>query len=352
VLNKRALTIFLMIIMVLASILGCGAISSEKTNTSVQPADKPADKPAESSTESAKPAFPEKNITFIVPVSPGGGFDTISRMFIPFWEKNLPNNAKIIVENKPGGEWNIGLGTLYKQKPDGYTVGMLNIPGNVVNQIMDTAQYDLTKYSWIGRVNDVVYVGAASKQSGIKTFEDLVAKKDIKVGAVGLSSTAGLGSVIAGERFGLNITTIPHDGSKEAILSALRGTVDYVQYPYGSLKKSIVDSDELTPIVVFADERLPELPNVPTVKELGYEDLIGTVVLHRGIAASPGVPDDILQILRESFDKAVKDPEFKQKMLEEGGTFNPANAKRMEEIVKSSLTEFVKYKPLLEKYSK
>jgi len=57
----------------------------------------------------AKSAFPSKTITFVLPVSPGGGFDTVSRMIIPYLQKYLPGKPKIIIKNAPGGEWNIGI---------------------------------------------------------------------------------------------------------------------------------------------------------------------------------------------------------------------------------------------------
>lgn len=356
-LKYRFAAIFLVFVLALVPLIGCatnssapassGSGSGEKTAT--EPAAKPAEQP---SPEAPKSNFPEKNITFIVPVSPGGGFDTLSRLFVPYWEKNLPNNAKIVVENKPGGEWNIGLSTLYKSDPDGHTVGIINVPGNSINQILGKAQYDLTKFSYIGRINDLVYVLAASKQSGIKSVEDLKAKKDVKAGVVGLSSSAGLGSVIVADRLGLNMTPIPHDGSNEAIISAMQGAVDIVQYPFSSLKKSIVDSDELTPLLVFAEQRLPDLPDVPTVKDIGMEDLLSTIAGHRIVVGPPDIPEDVLKILRDGFDAAATDPEFKEKMLAEDASFNPANAETARKISVGSIDEYAKYKELVEKHLK
>ncbi|GAB7389158.1 tripartite tricarboxylate transporter substrate binding protein [Bacillaceae bacterium] len=348
----RVFVPLLFIVLLMFASVGCG---SQSTGLAQPPANNPSNNQPSGSDgkqeEGTEPDFPTKNIRFIVPVSAGGGFDTIARMFVPYWEKHLGKNAKIIVENRPGGEWNIGLSILYKAEPDGYTVGLLNLPGNVISQIMGTANYDLTKFSWIGRISDEIYVGAASRQSGIKSIQDMIEKKNIKAGVVGLASTAGLGTVIAAERFGVNVTPVPHDGSNEAVLSALRGSVDYVQFPFGTLKGSI-EAGELTPIIIYAEERLPDFPDIPTAKELGYEDLLSVVSLHRMVAAPSGVPEDVLQVLRDTFAQAVADPEFKQKMIEYQGSFNPADAKRTEMIAEMSLKEMQKYKSLIEKYNK
>ena len=93
----------------------------------------------------AESHFPSKAITFVVPVSPGGGFDTATRMIVPYLKKYLPGQPNVIVKNAPGGEWNIGIGKIYRAKPDGHTIGILNLPGNAVNQVLGTAKFDLRK---------------------------------------------------------------------------------------------------------------------------------------------------------------------------------------------------------------
>lgn len=321
------------------------ASSSASSNTS-----SPA--PAEKAPEKPKSDFPNKNISFIVPTSPGGGFDVVSRMLAPYWEKYLPGDAKVVIENKPGGAWNIGLSGIYNAKPDGYTVGIINMPGNAANQILGKANFDLKKYVPLGRAADTVYVLAASQQSGIKSVDDLKKKDKVIVGTVSLSSTAGLTALISLNDMGLKVTPVPHDGSSEAILSAERGTVDLVQYPFASLKASIVDSHNLIPIVVYSDERLQELPDVPTIGEAGYPDLTDVVHLQRIIVATPGIPDDVAKILEDSLQKAFADPEFKQKMIDYDGAFHPTDGKKAGQIINNSFNVVEKYKDLLIQYSK
>ncbi len=299
-----------------------------------------------SGTNSPATDFPNKDITFIVPVSPGGGFDTYSRLLVQYLPKYLPKQVNVIVKNVPGGEWNIGIGEINRAKPDGYTIGIFNVPGNAVNQIMG-ADYDLTKMTWIGRITDTVYVGALSPKSKFKSIQDMQKASDVKVGVVGLSSTAGLGSLIAFQEMGIKAKYITHPGSTEAIMAAIRGDVDYVQYPYPSLKKFIVDSKQLNPVVVFAPERYADLPDVPTIKEAGYEPLLNAVKMDYLVGGTPGIPADVAKILQQAFQKAVADPEFKDKMQKAGSPVHPASTDEAAKIMQDSLTTFAKYKDLV-----
>jgi tripartite-type tricarboxylate transporter receptor subunit TctC len=300
----------------------------------------------------AKSAFPSRTITFIVPTSPGGGFDTVTRMIVPYLRKYLPGNPNIIVRNTPGGEWNIGINKMYRSKPDGHTIGILNLPGNAVNQVLGTAKFDLNKITWLGNISQIVYVTALSSKAKYKSIEDLKKAPEVTSGVVGLASTAGLGTIIAAERMGVKMKPIPHDGSTEAILSAIRGDVDWVQYPFSTLKKSIIDSHDLVPVWIYAKERLELLPDVPTVEELGYGDLLDIVTMYRPVGAPPGLPKDVAKIWNDAFWKATNDPEFQQKMVKANRNPRPMTPEDTTAMVSRAVVEVAKYKELVLKYRK
>jgi tripartite-type tricarboxylate transporter receptor subunit TctC len=296
--------------------------------------------------------FPSKAITFVVPVSPGGGFDTATRMIVPYLKKYLPGQPNIIVKNAPGGEWNIGIGKMYRAKPDGHTIGILNLPGNAVNQVLGTAKFDLRKITWLGNISQVTYVTAFSPKSKLRTLQDCQKSPEVVSGVVGLASTAGLGSIIAAERMGVKMKPIPHSGSSEAILAGIRGDVDWVQYPFSTLKKSVLDSPDLVPAWVFSKQRLELLPDVPTVAELGYEDLLDIVTMYRPVGATPGLPEDVARILREAFWKASNDPEFQEKMRKANRNVLPMTPEETAAMVDRAIVEVAKYKELILKYRK
>ena len=304
-------------------------------------------------TAAAKTDFPSKQpITFIVPVSPGGGFDAFTRMLVPYLKKHLPGNPNIIVNNVPGKEWDLGITKLYLSKPDGYTIGIFNMPANCINQMMGTAKFDLTKMTWLGNISEVTYVTALSPNSKYKTLADLKNAPEVTCGVVGIASTAGLGSVIAAQRMGIKMRPVTHAGSTEAIISAIRGNVDWVQYPFSSIKKVILDSHDLVPVWVYSKKRLKLLPNVPTIAELGYPDLVDVVSMYRPIGAPPDLPKEEAKILKDALWKATNDPDFQKKMIEANEPAMPMTSDETAATVKKALAEVAKYKDLVSKYIK
>jgi tripartite-type tricarboxylate transporter receptor subunit TctC len=151
---------------------------------------------------------------------------------------------------------------------------------------------------------------------------------------------------------GVKMKPIPHDGSTEAILSAIRGDVDWVQYPFSTLKKSIIDSHDLVPVWIYAKERLELLPDVPTVEELGYGDLLDIVTMYRPVGAPPGLPKDVAKIWNDAFWKATNDPEFQQKMVKANRNPRPMTPEDTTAMVSRAVVEVAKYKELVLKYRK
>lgn len=300
----------------------------------------------------AKAAFPSKTITYIVPVSPGGGFDTYSRMIIPYLQKYLPGKPNIIIKNTPGGEWSIGITKMYRSKPDGHTICIFNMPANAVNQVLGEAEFDLTKVTWLGNLGEVTYVAALSTKTKYKTLKEFQEAREVTCGTVGLASTAGLGALLAAQRMGIKMKFIPHAGSTEAILAGIRGDVDWVQYPISTLKKSIVDSKDLIPFVVYAKKRLKLLPDVPTIGELGYPDLLDVVSMTRPVGAPPGLPQDVAKLWRDAFAQATGDQEFQKKQMAANESPLPMTAKELEEMVVGAIKMITPHKNLILQHRK
>lgn len=334
---KSLSAIFLILLLGSLLLSGCG---QEGTSPKQETGDKPATEEKQSASN-----FPEKDITFIIPVSPGGSFDTFSRILAPYLQKYLPNNPNVIIKNVTGGGWSIGVSEINRAKPDGYTIGIFN-NGNVVQQLTG-ADYDLTKITWIGRLHESVYVGAVSAKSKLKSFEDIKKAGKVKAGVVSLTATDGLGSLITFDEVGVEPKFITHKGSSEAVLSGVRGDVDYVQLPLQTVNK-FIETKDLIPVVVFSPERLPMYPDVPTIKELGYEGLLDIVKLSALVGGPPGMAEDATKVLREAFDKAISDPEFLQKMEKAAeSTPLPGSSDVATDTAQNSFDTFSKYKELL-----
>jgi putative tricarboxylic transport membrane protein len=261
-----------------------------------------------------KQPFPTKPITMIVLTSPGGGWDTVSRVAAENWRPFLPNNVPIVIKNIPGGEQLIGPTTLYNSPPDGYTIGTVS-SGSTGAIVAGVVRFDVKKFEWVGILSDDYYIVSASPKSGFKQLSDLQkSKKEILVGTPGFATTDAMGALLSKEKMKLNLKMIPHDGSSGAALAAIRGDVDLVSSPVSSMKKFVVDGHDLVPLWTSAPERLKRLPNVPTLKELGYPEVGKMYSLHRLVAAPPGTPADRLEILRKSFRAMLENPKYQARV--------------------------------------
>jgi tripartite-type tricarboxylate transporter receptor subunit TctC len=291
-------------------------------------------------------SFPDHEIHLVIPYSAGGGNDTMARLVASHMEDNLPGKVSIIPENVPGGDSNIGLSQVYNASPDGYTIGIAALPGNFVNQVLGTANYDLTDVEYIGYEANSSYMAVASKASGITSLDDVLAKGDLLAGVASISSTDGLGMLIAADTLGFTVRPVAHDGCNEATLSAIRGDVDIVQCPYEGMK-SVVQAGEAVPLWIYAEERDPDLPDVPTIVELGHPELLDSISLHRVMFAPPGTPQEIMDILREAFDQAVNSDEFKSGLETAGIPWNPDDWEQAQAAADESLPQIEKFEDVL-----
>lgn len=249
------------------------------------------------STGAALAEWPEKPITFVVPYSPGGGFDAYARAVAPGMEEIL--GTEVVIENIPGAGGQQGANTVYRADPDGYTIGIFNVPGLTVPQLLDQSSgYDLTKISWIGNIATSKYAMAVQADSEFQTLDDLCGMgKPFKHSDTGPASTSSVTALIAMSLIDCPITNVTgYKGSSDTIIGLMRGEVDATIKPLAGLQK-YVDSGDLRFLMTFEDER--SLPDVPTSTELGYPDF-AKFDLRRIVGAPPGLPDDIRDKLSEA----------------------------------------------------
>lgn len=186
----KVMSVLMLFILVFS---GCSSNNTSTNPSSQLSDDSNTSNTSETSDQTTEVDFPTKEIKLVVPYSPGGGFDTAARMVGPYMEKYLPNNVSVIVENMPGGGGNIGLGEVYKAKPDGHTIGLVNLPGHFVKQILGEATYDLQKLEYLGNITTTTYLAAASQKSNYTTLEDFQNADNVVAGITSISSTDEIG---------------------------------------------------------------------------------------------------------------------------------------------------------------
>lgn len=279
----------------------------------------------------ARAAFPDKDITWIVPYAPGGGFDAWSRQIALQMQKHLPQGVNVVVRNVTGAGGRTGAITLYRAKPDGYTVGLLDVAGLLPYQKAvgaEKAGFDVEKYVWIGRVATEPWVFLTSAKSPLKSLADLKARKDLSWGIEGPGSTKWLFSIIEARELGLPMRFVSgYGGTGEMLPASLRGDFE-VWTNAGPAHIPYVQSGELRALIQFGDKRMSAFPDVPTAKELGF-DLVAEIL--RLVAAPPGTPAEAARTLEQAFLKAMNEPDFKAWVVKSQQEANPGGQKEAAE---------------------
>jgi len=258
----------------------------------------------------AAEGYPQKTITWIVPYGPGGGFDVYSRVIAKVLPKYLPNEVEIVINNMPGGGGRRGAAAVYRSKPDGYTIGILNPQGLATSDIVKkSTEYDLYKYTYLATTSrDVggIYVAANSKY---QTLEALQKADRVRFATGGRGSTTWLWGMLAKGAMHIPVNMVTgYGGTSDYTTAVIRGDADAFAFASSSSLVSYFEAGELKPIMIFTLEPWELYPSAPTAKGTPFEEL-ADLVQDRVVAGPPDLPADIANTLETALIKAMKDPE-------------------------------------------
>lgn len=253
--------------------------------------------------------FPEKDITFIIPFGPGGGFDTYVRAIAPAMEKYLPNKITVVPTNVSGGGGVRGAIEVYRAKPDGYTIGIFNIPGLFAQQKQGDARFDLTKLTWLGSMGRDSYGIAVGQSSPIKSIADLQAlsrTRAIKFTSTGPASTAYSATLIASHILGIKPQMITgYQGSNDYVVGAIRGDGDAAVTALPLLRR--MEAGKAVRVLATFEEH-SSFPGAQDATTLGQPEL-SQILLERLVAAPPRLPADVKGTLATALAKAMAEPQ-------------------------------------------
>lgn len=270
----------------------------------------------------AAPKYPDvkvpDTIRVIVSYNAGGSSDTLARVTLPYWEKAIKEltgkSTNAVVVNLPGAGGEIGWTSLAYTKPDGTTIGIINLPAVPIVEAARDAGFEpwLEKFTALG-VNvidpNVVRLSKKSKYGSLK--EAIAAAKakpgSVTVGADGPLSDDHVAMYALSKATGATFTFIPFSGSSPANRSFMAGEVDIaIGNAFDHIKTKASSKDAF----VLRSERYELLADVPTAKEaLGLD--MGSFGSTRGFAASTGAPADLIKVYREAFGIAFANEDYK-----------------------------------------
>ena len=267
------------------------------------------------SGSAAAQQYPSKPITMIIAFAPGGGTDLIARLIAPYIEKNLGNNARIIVTNRPGAGGGIGFTEIARATPDGYTIGFVNTPNMLSIPIERPSNYTWQSFDLIGNLIDDPGAFALNTSSPINNLKELAAfakanPGKVTVGTTGVGSDDHLAMLLFERSAGVKMTHIPYKGSGETRAAVVGGQVMVAAINVGEALAYIKGGSQIKMIGQMSAKRTVLAPDVSTFAEQGYN--IESASL-RGMAAPKGLPADIREKLVSAVAKAAADPEYIKK---------------------------------------
>lgn len=257
-------------------------------------------------TAAAQEKYPTRPIEFIVPWGPGGGADQLARKAAPLMEKQLGVSLPVI--NVAGATGQAGLNKMLAAAADGYSISVL-IADTLALQ-MDAA----TKW----KLDDIVPAAIMIRQpsaffvaenSPLKTWKDVEAeakKRPLKVGVTGFGSADDL-HVIYFNGKGLKLISVPFPKPSERYTAILGGHADLLYEQLGDVK-SFLESKQMRPVLVFADQRFPAFKDVPTGKELGYSIIINQF---RAVVLKKGTDPQRVKAISDALSKVAASDDFK-----------------------------------------
>jgi tripartite-type tricarboxylate transporter receptor subunit TctC len=269
----------------------------------------------------AQQDFPTKPVQLMVAYPAGGSTDIGARIVAAIAEKSL--GQPIVVVNKGGAGGQVGWTELVRQRPDGYYVGFINLPATNTVILDPDRKAIFTEKDFTPIINQVLDPGViwVRADSPYKTVHDLIdaAKKSpntIRAATTGILSDDHLAILMTEEAAPGAVFRLVHlEGGAAQFKEIMAGNIDVAFDNVGSIMPR-VKSGEVRALAVMDDVRSKFLPDVATMKELGYPTVMSNST--RGIAGPKGMPEPIVGKLRDVLKKAMEDPEHVSKLENQG----------------------------------
>ncbi|WP_306257117.1 tripartite tricarboxylate transporter substrate binding protein [Pararhizobium sp. IMCC21322] len=261
--------------------------------------------------------YPEKRVNVLIPFNPGGGVDATGRLMAAEFEKFF--DANFVVKNVSGAGGTIGATQLAQSDADGYTIGVLPIGTATTQPHRKELPYNGESWEEVCLMVKSPLAVLVNKEGKYQSIEALVeaakSGETVLVGGPPKGSVPHMAQAALGQAFDTEFTFVPFEGGAGASKAVLGKEVDFTVEPFGSGKKL-----GLNPLVVLAPERVGDLPDVPSIKEINGSDL--DLGIWFGLFVPAGTPDGIVSKLDEACAASVASDDFKAGIANVGWNIN------------------------------
>lgn len=268
----------------------------------------------------AQSTWPDRPVKLVVPFAPGGATDVLGRLLATGLSEKL--GQTVVVENRPGSGTVVGASTVAKAPADGYTLMLGASSTFTLNPaIRSNLPYDpLKSFVHLGTVADMSLLLLAANDSGVRSVADLVRQakaspEKFSYGSFGVGSTVHFGGEMLKSAAGIRMAHVPFNGSGPNLAALLGGQVPIaVDTIVASLPH--IQAGKVRALATLSSQRLPSLPNVPTMVESGYPGLeIGAWF---GLVAPAGLPAPVAQKIEKALAEVVKAEAMKKRLVDVG----------------------------------
>lgn len=286
-------------------------------------------------------SYPSKPVHIIVPFPPGGGLDTVTRTIQPRLSEYL--GQPIIIENKAGAAGLVGTTQAARSAPDGYTLlGVFDT--YVVNQHLYKDSPDIfaafDAVTMMVSTPQLLIAGAQFPGDTLAAMVTLAKSKPEKLtyGSLGSGSSNHLGALLLSQRAGMEMVHVPFKGGAPLVQAMLGNHIDVTfTFPSGVIPH--IKSGKIKALAVAGKQRLPQLPDVPTIDETFREfELISWF----GIVAPKGVPREAFDRIQRELRRALGAPEVKEKLIASGYVVNANSPEEFSAFLRSESEKMAK----------
>ena len=279
--------------------------------------------------------FPSKPITLVSPAPPVGVTDTVGRLFAPYIAAEV--GQPVLVANKAGAGGAVGTASVVGSAPDGYTlllgVGALATLPEQERLNGRKPPFTVDQLAPVASLTSESLILVTHPDSAFRSFDEVVAFARANPGKLTYSTTGPYGTYHVplsdfSQEAGVNMLAVPYGGGGPAMLALLRKDVD-ISFVSRAVGLSQIRAGKLRPLLVWGPDRLPDLPDVPSLKDGGWKT---RYKMWTGLFGLAGMPAPVLATLRDAVATVMKIPALQESLVKSGGAAAPMEGAAFEQF--------------------